>query len=567
MTSEMRIPDPCACPASSLPAAGGPASCLGSKAAAARQARRRTKGSADPAAAAPTTTAFGPDNSGKTGRQPAYNSWPAAARSARWHAPPPTELGLVGAGLGAPCVAALVAGLLGAAGPCLLTTLDLGGNPALGDGGAAALVPLLRAAPHLATLGLSAAGLTARAPLAALLAAGAALRHLHLAGNRRLGDAGLAALCGASDPGASDPASIMPPPVLLLRTLDLADTGVTAAAAATWPRFWDVFGAGLTSLALAHNPGAWPGAGCHRATALRHLALDACALGPADGDPSGADPPGAPPGASPGPLADLGRLGALEHLTLADNAGLGDAGAAALALALRPNARLGALDLARTGLGPAAGRALAFVLATHPGLRRLDVQGNAAFGDAGVAALAGGLRACRAPPHSALEALHLGHTALTPAGRPQLAALLRDALPACGRLDVSGTRAGGAALAALLMCCDNIGGRPGLRVLRLAQCAWGGDAGAALIADGSPLELVLDVCAAGLVSAAPLVYSADGAGCVEILKARVRPLHKLRAPCNLRQFLHRRACLHAEAVAPLGALAHSVAERVLVVVD
>ena len=424
----------CASASSPSIVARSPRALSGVPGVAARQARRRQKGSGasrhagedgDPAS----------DNSGKF--------WPITrAPVVAWHGSP-TELVLAGVGLDVQGVCALVASLLGQAaaladpvvaaprtrvarGACLLATLDLGDNP-LGDAGVAALVPLLCGAPLLVTLGLSSVRLTAAAPLPALLAAGAALRHLHLAGNRALGNAGLTALSKHHRPPA-------PPPCTLL-TLDLADTGLTAAAASTWPQFWAAFGASLTSLTLAHNPGVWPGNGCHRATALRHLALDACALGPEAG--------------SLGALGNLGALEALEHLTLAGNA-LGDPGAAALALALRPNTRLAALDLAHTGLGDAAGRALGFLLATHPGLRRLDVQRNPSFGDAGVDGLGNVLRLCPTSAPAQLQSLHMGHTALSPGGVQRLVAVLRESLPACANLDLSGTCVGITAVAALV---------------------------------------------------------------------------------------------------------------------
>jgi Ran GTPase-activating protein (RanGAP) involved in mRNA processing and transport len=76
---------------------------------------------------------------------------------------------------------------------------------------------------------------------------------------------------------------------------------------------------------------------------------------------------------------------ALTALDLGRNESIGSDGGAALLDALAANARLEALVLDGCGLGSAAGRALAAGLRANGTLRVLDLADNAGLGDAGAA--------------------------------------------------------------------------------------------------------------------------------------------------------------------------------------
>lgn len=84
----------------------------------------------------------------------------------------------------------------------------------------------------------------------------------------------------------------------------------------------------------------------------------------------------------------ISRLTLLEVLRLEDNESVGDAGAEALAVAMRRLARLRALDLSCCGLGAAAAATLAQCLPPILGsLQDLSLDGNQ-IGREGAAALA-----------------------------------------------------------------------------------------------------------------------------------------------------------------------------------
>ena len=93
----------------------------------------------------------------------------------------------------------------------------------------------------------------------------------------------------------------------------------------------------------------------------------------------------------------------LTSLEIGGNA-LGDAGVAAVADGLRRNARLRRLGLERTGIGATGAAALADALAVNTALRALGLAHNRC-GASGVAALAGALRLTAAP----LRELDLEH--------------------------------------------------------------------------------------------------------------------------------------------------------------
>ncbi|KAG2498821.1 hypothetical protein HYH03_003014 [Edaphochlamys debaryana] len=339
------------------------------------------------------------------------------------------------------------AGLLGdmlAAPACPLRHL-CAGDSSLGDEGVAALARGVGATKSLTSLDLAAKGLGPRgaAALAAALATAEPLTHLVLSSNPNLGDAGLAALCGAASTAAADAAeagsaaagadegagagSSAPAPAAPvwagLRRLELAGCGVTAAgvralaSSANAARLEELR---LEGNALGPQGGEALAALLQAATALRSLHLRGTELGDEGGEqlaaalagaraPSGEDQAG-PSGGGGGrslthlDLADcrLGSktmaalcsalesgAGSLQALVLAGNGAVGDADAAGLgaALAARQGPALQELDLSGTTVGSATLEALS----SAPGLRQLGLVG-CPLGPAGAAALASSLR-------------------------------------------------------------------------------------------------------------------------------------------------------------------------------
>jgi hypothetical protein len=98
---------------------------------------------------------------------------------------------------------------------------------------------------------------------------------------------------------------------------------------------------------------------------------------------------------------------------------LGDAGAQALAAALKTNTALTTLDLSYNDLGDAGAQALAAALKTNPSLATLQLGSNQ-LGEAGAQALAAALKT-----NTALTTLYLGGNQLGDAGAQALAEVLK----------------------------------------------------------------------------------------------------------------------------------------------
>ena len=145
---------------------------------------------------------------------------------------------------------------------------------------------------------------------------------------------------------------------------------------------------------------------------------------------------------------------------------MSDAGASALAAALDRGAlpRLKVLYLVKAGIGDAALVALAPALRRRPALEQLSLFGNP-FCDEGLAALVAPPPPAGAPPPTTgglakLKYLNLIDTRISDAGCATLAAALNsDALPALKRLNLHGTPASAAAMAAVYAARASLEGR------------------------------------------------------------------------------------------------------------
>ncbi|MFJ8885330.1 gala protein [Streptomyces sp. NPDC102402] len=245
------------------------------------------------------------------------------------------------------------------------------GTNSLGDEGARSVADALRRVPghglRTVYLGCNRIGAGGAAALSAALSEDSTVRALWLKRNP-LGDTGVRALAP------------MLARTVSLRTLDLVNTGITAAGLEEL----------LTALTSREQP-------------LERLFLGGNGIGP-DAAPL---------------LASLIREAGVRELYLSANH-LGDAGAAVLAASADPD-RPVRLGLGGNGVGPAGARALADALGAIEALdlgrplseRSLGAVGNAT-GDDGARALALAL------PGSPLRRLELAHTGLTGRGAKAL---------------------------------------------------------------------------------------------------------------------------------------------------
>jgi Ran GTPase-activating protein (RanGAP) involved in mRNA processing and transport len=156
------------------------------------------------------------------------------------------------------------------------------------------------------------------------------------------------------------------------------------------------------------------------------------------------------------------------ELDVAENPGLGCAGAAALAK-LVAYGKIRALRMETCGVGEAGARALGDALASRRcALTALDLSRNF-LGAGGVAAAADGLARGAAAGAARLRALHLGHNAFGCAGAAALARAERasDAFGRLETLDAPGNGMGPEGIAALARGVLSAHGAPRLRELRL----------------------------------------------------------------------------------------------------
>jgi hypothetical protein len=252
-------------------------------------------------------------------------------------------------------------------------------------------------------------------------------------------------------------------PVVRVRRLDVR-AGVSALAAEDKKRLF-------AAVAVAASPASRDGS-FSRSGGLRRLTLASCGLSAEDAEELvaalGGDDAELAPERDKKTDDETNAPGGGFELDVAENPGLGCAGAAALAK-LVADGKIRALRMETCGVGEAGARALGDALASRRcALTALDLSRNF-LGAGGAAALAEGLAFGAAAGAARLATLRLGHNAFGCAGASALAACAKtsDALERLERLDLQSNGMGPEGIAFLARGVLSARGAPRLRELRL----------------------------------------------------------------------------------------------------
>ena len=256
-------------------------------------------------------------------------------------------------------------------------------------------------------------------------------------------------------------------PVVRVRRLDVR-AGAHALAAEDKKRLF-------AAVAVAASPASRASGSSSRSGGLRRLTLASCGLSAEDAEElvvalGGDEHPELAPEPEREKKTDdeTNAPGGGFELDVAENPGLGCAGAAALAR-LVADGKIRALRMETCGVGEAGARALGDALASRRcALTALDLSRNF-LGAGGAAALAEGLARGAAAGAARLATLRLGHNAFGCAGASALAACARasDAFERLERLDTQSNGMGPEGIAALARGVLSARGAPRLRELRL----------------------------------------------------------------------------------------------------